>query len=232
MFYNMSEMQSDTPLLRVEGLVVSYQERTVLDALELELQVGETVALQGPSGSGKSTLFNCIAGIQQPDAGDILLDGQSYAQMSETQRTQLRRRHTASIFQFFHLLPTLRAHENIAFAAQIAGLDRETVQQRTESLLEEVQLAHRRDALPSQLSGGEQQRVAIARALINQPKLILADEPTGNLDQKTGQAIMELLLRECQQHDITLLLATHDPAIAAACQRQIHLCDGRIAAFA
>ncbi len=216
------------PLLRVTNLSVRYDQRTILDGLDLELSESQTVALQGPSGSGKSSLFNCIAAIQVPDNGEIFLENKAYSSMSDRDRTLLRRRQIASIFQFFHLLPTMTASENIAFAAHVAGLDKSTIRHSVDQLLEEVKLKHRKDALPSELSGGEQQRVAIARALINKPRIILADEPTGNLDQKTSAVIIDLLLDECTRHGITLLLATHDQSVAAACQRQIYLSDGRL----
>jgi putative ABC transport system ATP-binding protein len=186
---------------------------------------GEFVAIMGPSGSGKSTLLHLLGGLDSASGGDVLLDGRSYTQMSDDELTITRRRQIGFIFQFFNLLPTLTAAENVALPLTIDG-------QRPDaayimSLLEQVGLADRKDHKPHQLSGGQQQRVAIARALVARPKIVLADEPTGNLDSQSGQAVLDLLRRASREQGQTMVMVTHDHRAAANADRVVFLKDGQ-----
>jgi ABC-type lipoprotein export system ATPase subunit len=200
----------------------------VLRGVDLDVARGELLALRGASGAGKSTLLHLIGGLDSPNAGEILFDGCDLAGFSERQLTQFRNRRVGFIFQAYHLLPELDALENVCLPARMARLDRSTVEARGRDLLARVGLQDRLDHKPSELSGGEQQRVAIARALINQPELILADEPTGNLDSRTGGEIIELLKSLRTEKQTTLVIATHDAKVAAHAGRVIELADGRI----
>jgi len=200
----------------------------VLRGVDLDVARGELLALRGASGAGKSTLLHLIGGLDSPNAGEILFDGRDLAGFSERQLTQFRNRRVGFIFQAYHLLPELDALENVCLPARMARLNRSTVEARGRDLLARVGLKDRLDHKPSELSGGEQQRVAIARALINQPELILADEPTGNLDSRTGGEIIELLKSLRAEKQTTLVIATHDAKVAAHAGRVIELVDGRI----
>jgi len=200
----------------------------VLRGVDLDVARGELLALRGASGAGKSTLLHLIGGLDSPNAGEILFDGRDLAGFSERQLTQFRNRRVGFIFQAYHLLPELDALENVCLPARMARLNRSTVEARGRDLLARVGLQDRLDHKPSELSGGEQQRVAIARALINQPELILADEPTGNLDSRTGGEIIELLKSLRAEKQTTLVIATHDAKVAAHAGRVIELVDGRI----
>ena len=200
-----------------------------LAGIELQVEKGEFMAIMGPSGSGKSTLLHLMGGLDVPTDGNIILAGQSLNRLSEKKATLVRRHNVGFVFQFFNLLPTLSAEENILLPAIIDGKDPRKYKDRLDSLLELVNLMDRRHHKPDQLSGGEQQRVAIARALITQPAILLADEPTGNLDSKTGTAIMELLRRSCEELEQTVIVVTHDARAAAYAQRVIFLRDGRVA---
>jgi ABC-type lipoprotein export system ATPase subunit len=182
----------------------------------------------GPSGSGKSTLLNCMAGLERPDRGRIAFLGRDLGGMGEAEVTALRREALTSIFQFFHLLPTLRAWENVEFPLLLLRQERARRRERVAELLEEVGLSHRAEAWPSELSGGEMQRLAIARALITGPRLILADEPTGSLDSATGARILELLRTLTGRHRTALLMVTHDNEATAICDRILHMRDGRL----
>lgn len=215
-------------MLTITGLSKSYDTQTVLSDISFSMEPGERVALMGPSGSGKSTLLNCLSGIDRPDAGEIKLGDQSLVSMTENQLCQLRRESISTIFQFFHLLPTLSVRENIAFPMQLLGIANEERLERMERLVREVQLNHRADAFPDELSGGECQRVAIARALSTRPALILADEPTGNLDSKTGETILELLQALSEQYDTAMLLVTHSAEVTKICHRTVEMRDGKI----
>ena len=192
------------------------------------MKPGQRVALTGPSGSGKSTFLHCIAGIERPDEGEIFLGDKAITAMDENQLCQLRREKISTIFQFFHLLPTLTVRENIEFPLQLIGVPEKDRADRVDELITEVQLSHRAEAFPDQLSGGEMQRVAIARALSIRPALILADEPTGNLDSATGDSILELLESLGEQHDTAMLLVTHSPDVTRICQRTVRMHDGQI----
>lgn len=199
-----------------------------LAGVELQVEKGEFMAIMGPSGSGKSTLLHLLGGLDVPTDGNIVLAGQPLDRLSEKKATLVRRHNVGFVFQFFNLLPTLSAEENILLPVIIDGKDPRKYKERLDSLLELVNLIDRRHHKPDQLSGGEQQRVAIARALITQPAILLADEPTGNLDSKTGTAIMELLRRSCEELEQTVIVVTHDARAAAYAQRVIFLRDGLV----
>ena len=224
----MAEGLNKFPALSVSKVDKSYGRRKVLDGVSFEIGCGERVALMGPSGSGKSTLLNLIAGIDHADAGDICLEGQSLGSMSGDELCHLRRKSVTTVFQFFHLLPTLSVRENIEFPLQLLELPAQDRQERIDELVAEVQLTERADAFPDQLSGGEMQRVAIARALAPRPSLILADEPTGNLDSGTGATILDLLETLSRKHDTALLLVTHHEDATRICGRTLDLLDGRL----
>jgi putative ABC transport system ATP-binding protein len=199
-----------------------------LDGVDFQVEKGEFVAIMGPSGSGKSTLLHLLGGLDGPTEGNIILAGQPLARLSERKATLVRRHNVGFVFQFFNLLPTLSAEENILLPVIIDGKDQRKYKERLNSLLELVGLTDRRHHKPDQLSGGEQQRVAIARALVTEPAILLADEPTGNLDSKTGTLIMELLNRSCNELDQTVIVVTHDAKAAAYADRVIFLRDGVI----
>jgi putative ABC transport system ATP-binding protein len=199
---------------------------TILHPLDLTIPGGRVVAITGASGSGKSTLLGLIAGLDAPSAGSILIDGTDITRLSEDALARLRGTKIGFVFQFFHLLPSLTAFENILVPIEIAaGPDPSA---RATALLAEVGLSGRGHHYPSQLSGGEQQRVAIARALANNPPILLADEPTGNLDSSTGRTVIDLLLQIHRSRNATLVLVTHDPEIAAIADLNISLRDGRV----
>jgi putative ABC transport system ATP-binding protein len=199
---------------------------TILHAVYLTIPRGQFVAVVGPSGSGKSTLLSLVAGLDYPTTGDIRLDDEYITQMKEDELSRLRGAKVGFIFQSFHLIPSLTAYENILVPMEIAGLPK--ARERAQALLEEVGLRERGHHYPSQLSGGEQQRVAIARAFANQPEILLADEPTGNLDKKNGEHIFDLLLTLNRVYGTTLLLVTHDHHLADRADRKISLSGGRI----
>jgi putative ABC transport system ATP-binding protein len=199
---------------------------TILHPLDLVVPPGKVIAITGPSGSGKSTLLGLIAGLDAPTSGHIVIDGTDITVLDEDALAHLRGRRIGFVFQFFHLLPSLTALENILVPLELAGAARPG--DRAKALLEEVGLSERGHHYPSQLSGGEQQRVAIARALANDPALLLADEPTGNLDSSTGHTIIELLLHVNRTRGTTLVLVTHDPELAALADMKVALRDGRI----
>jgi putative ABC transport system ATP-binding protein len=199
---------------------------TILHPLDLTIEAGRVAAIIGPSGSGKSTLLGLIAGLDAPTSGRIALDGVDITALGEDALARLRGTKIGFVFQFFHLLPSLTAFENVLVPMEIAGAPGAAA--RARSLLDEVGLSERGHHYPSQLSGGEQQRVAIARALANDPPILLADEPTGNLDSTTGRHIIELLLSINRSRGTTLVLVTHDPELAAVADVSVALRDGRI----
>ena len=201
------------------------QPLTILHPLSLAVPRGQTLAIIGPSGSGKSTLLGLIAGLDAPSGGHILIDGVDITTLDEDTLARLRGEKIGFVFQFFHLVPSLTALENILVPMEIAG--RRDARQRAQALLDEVGLHDRGHHYPSQLSGGEQQRIAIARALANDPPLILADEPTGNLDTRNGRHILDLLLQAGRARSATLVIVTHDAAVAAVADAQLTLRDGR-----
>ena len=212
--------------LQVSRLTKSYGSVPVLKGVSLELEEGERVALMGPSGSGKSTLLNCIAGIDRPDGGSIQVGVVQLDQLDEEERCRLRRDTVSTVFQFFHLLPTLSVRENIEFPLQLQGVDPKDREKRVTALIEEVGIQSRAEAFPHELSGGEMQRVAIARALTIRPRLILADEPTGNLDSRTGEAILDLLESLSDHYEIAMLVVTHSREVTRICSRVVEMRDG------
>ena len=220
------------PVLEAKGLKKQYRLGqhlvNALTGVNFQVEEGEFVAIMGPSGSGKSTLLHLLGGLDSPTEGNITLAEQSLAKLSEHKATLIRRHNVGFVFQFFNLLPTLTAEENVLLPVIIDGKNPRKYEEQLTNLLELVGLLDRRTHKPDQLSGGEQQRVAVARALITQPAILLADEPTGNLDTKTGNAIMELLRRSCDELKQTVIVVTHDPKAAAYANRVIFLRDGDI----
>ena len=199
-----------------------------LDGVELEIAGGEFVVVAGPSGSGKSTLLQLLGALDRPSSGEVMFEGRDLARASEGELAELRLRTLGFVFQQFNLIPTLTAAENVEIALAPAGLPAAERRERTREVLARVGLGERLGHLPSQLSGGEQQRVAIARALANRPRVVLADEPTGNLDSATGDAILALLYRLWEEEGLTVVLITHDAAIARTAPRLLRLADGRV----
>ncbi|MFO8154298.1 ABC transporter ATP-binding protein [Thioalkalivibrio sp.] len=204
---------------------------TVLNAVDLTLSGGERVAIVGESGSGKSTLLHLAGGLERPSGGTVRIAGSELGALSERERTLLRRQRMGIVFQAFHLIPTLTALENVALPLELSGTARGAeARARAGVQLERVGLADKPDRYPEQLSGGEQQRVAIARALVHRPILILADEPTGNLDSRTGDAVFQLLLDQVQESAAALLMVTHSESLAARLDRTLRMVDGRLLA--
>lgn len=201
---------------------------SALKGISTTVEAGEFVAIMGPSGSGKSTLLTILGGVEIPTSGSVLLEGVDYASLSDDERTILRRQRLGFVFQSFNLLPNLTAQENIALPLELDGQPAKEVHQRTIEALELVEMLHRKSHLPSALSGGEQQRIAIARALAIRPALLLADEPTGNLDSRQSKRISALLERLVAERDQTIVMVTHDPNVARTAQRIIMIRDGRI----
>jgi putative ABC transport system ATP-binding protein len=201
---------------------------TALDGIDLSISKGEMASIVGPSGSGKSTMLNLIGGLDHPSAGEVELDGQPLSKLSDDDLTRVRRDKIGFIFQFFNLLPTLSCLENVSLPLHLRGWPRKKVQERARELLELVRLSERLDHLPDELSGGERQRVAIARALSVYPPILLADEPTGNLDTHTGAEILKLIHDLHDRLGATVLVVTHDKTVADSCPRTIQLRDGRV----
>lgn len=198
----------------------------ILKGISLTIPAGETVGLVGPSGSGKSTLLMTMAGLERPDSGKVMVAGNNLMTMDEDRLALFRGRNIGIVFQSFHLVPTMTARENVALPLELAG--RDDAFDRAGRELQAVGLGDRMDHYPAQLSGGEQQRVAIARAVAPDPAILVADEPTGNLDETTGSSIVDLLFAMRRERGATLMLVTHDNALARACDRMIHLRSGRI----
>ena len=223
------------PLLIARNLRKRYtlgrRDVEVLRGVSLEISAGEFVALRGASGAGKSTLLHLIGGLDTPDSGEIIVSGQNLARISSNALSRFRTEKIGFIFQAYHLLPEFDALENVSIPGRIARHNGTEVRNRAQKLLERVGLGARLDHRPYELSGGEQQRVAIARALINQPNVIIADEPTGNLDSHTGQEILGLLQEIRSELNTTLLIATHDLNVAQSAPRVVRLVDGQIEDF-
>jgi ABC-type lipoprotein export system ATPase subunit len=220
------------PIITAQGLCKAYvlgrRRLDVLRGVDLTVRAGEFLALRGASGAGKSTLLHLLGGLDRPDAGSIEVGGQHLNRLSPGELTQFRNRRVGFIFQAYHLLPELDAVENVVLPARMARRPLAESLQQARELLRRVGLAERLDHRPAELSGGEQQRVAIARCLINDPQLILADEPTGNLDSKTGAEVLELLLTLRAERGTTLVVCTHDARVASRAERVIDLVDGRV----
>lgn len=225
-----ASLSSDDASLIIRGLEkrvqAGNQELVILQGVDIEIKSGESVAVVGASGSGKSTLLGLMAGLDQPTSGQIQLLGQRTDDMDEDQRAAVRAKGVSFVFQNFQLLPGLTALENVMLPLEI--MNAANARQQAQSWLAQVGLDHREQHYPTQLSGGEQQRVAIARAFAGSPKILFADEPTGNLDRATGHQIEELLFRMNQEQGTTLVLVTHDPQLAARCSRQVEMVDGRL----
>ena len=232
-------MNDDSAILAARQLRKQYRLGTetieVLRGVKFDVLAGECVAILGASGSGKSTLLHIIGGLDQPDRGQLLCDGQDLFSLSSRKRNQIRNRKVGFVFQFYHLLPELSVVENVIIPTMVSytplgwwGGQRSKVRLKAKKLLDDLGMSHRLLHRPSQLSGGERQRVAIARALINSPPILLADEPTGNLDRKSGEIIINTLLTLNKQSGQTLVIVTHDPNVAACADRQLELVDGRL----
>jgi len=230
-------MQQDSPaagpaLLRLVDLEKTYAQadggRTVFKGINASFQAGEFAAIRGRSGSGKTTLLNLIAGIDEPDSGGIFYDRTELTALSADQRTAFRRTHLGFIFQFFNLIPTLTLRENVLLPAELAGRATPDIQSRVDALIERIALAGREHAFPDELSGGEQQRVAIARAVLLKPGLLLADEPTGNLDRGTGEEVMQLLNELRVEMGTLMILVTHSHRLADQADRVLVLEDGSL----
>jgi putative ABC transport system ATP-binding protein len=225
-------MSENHSFVRLEGVSKGFDEgsqtRAVLRAADAEFARGEFVAILGKSGSGKSTLLNLISGIDLVDRGDIWVNGQRLTTLNERRRTLFRRHEIGFVFQFFNLIPTLTVWENVILPLELAGMDNGEARHRAVTLLEAVGLLDRRNTFPDRLSGGEQQRVAIARALVHDPQLVLADEPTGNLDEDTGRQVMALLDRLTRQNGKNLILVTHSHEAAGYADRVLTLRDGKL----
>ena len=221
------------PILRAQDLHKSYDLGRrlieVLHGVSLEIGEGEFLSLQGASGTGKSTLLHLLGGLDDPTSGEVFTSGQSLSAMSSARLAKWRNDEVGFVFQSYHLLPEFDALENVLLPARMAHANRAESQKRAESLLERVGLAKRMSHLPAELSGGEQQRVALARALINRPQLLLADEPTGNLDSKTGGEVLDLLCELQSEANLTMIIVTHDDKVAKRARRTVQLVDGLIA---
>ncbi|MCB0076262.1 MAG: ABC transporter ATP-binding protein [Anaerolineales bacterium] len=221
-------------MIHTNDLTKEYRSGTTVravDALSFDVAEGELLSIVGPSGSGKSTLLNLLGTLDHPTSGQIEIDGENVGKLRGNRLADFRRQHIGFVFQLFNLIPVLTALENVTIP--LVPYRRKSsfnLEERGKALLDEVGLGHRLDHRPGQLSGGEQQRVAIARALLNRPKLILADEPTGNLDTTTGATIMALLRRLNREQGLTIVMVTHDPQVAAQADRTLRMQDGRIAA--
>ena len=227
----MTHSKQGQPLeVSIRGLTHSFQEgdqeHAVLRDLDVDIVRGETIALRGRSGSGKSTLLNLISGIDVSDIGTIIVAGKNVTSMSERERTLFRRKHIGFVYQAFNLVPTLTVSDNVQLVLELNGIDQKQAQARTQSVLDAVDLADRAKSYPDVLSGGEQQRVAIARALVHEPALVLADEPTGNLDEQTAAGVLRLLDELVTKVAGTMIIATHSAAVAGACDRILELRNG------
>jgi putative ABC transport system ATP-binding protein len=229
---NLERSTEPTPTLRLVDVTKTYREggekRSILAFANATIQRGELVSLLGKSGSGKTTLLNIISGIEYPDSGDIFVDEIRLTGLKEGERTLFRRKHIGFIFQFFNLIPTLNVWDNLVLPLELNGMMDSNGESFARSLINEVGLANRLEAYPEQLSGGEKQRLAIARALVHDPDIILADEPTGNLDEETGQVILKLLDNMARGFGKTLILVTHSPEAASIADRIFHLREGRL----
>ncbi|MFE2929681.1 ABC transporter ATP-binding protein [Streptomyces sp. NPDC059278] len=225
----MSGRSEEQVVVHLDGVRKEYGDSVALDDVSLQIRAGEAVAVMGPSGCGKSTLLNMVAGLDRPTSGSVVVHGEDLGKLNETGLALFRRRQVGMIFQFFNLIDDLPALDNVALAAQLTGTSARQARRRALELLDELGVADRKDVYPAALSGGERQRVAVARALMNRPALLLADEPTGALDSRSGEQVMDLLI-DLNQIGQTLLIVTHDPHLATRCaSRLIEVTDGRVA---
>ena len=228
----MGKALNEIVLIELSGLCKTYREgearRIIFDGLEARFDKGEFVCITGRSGSGKSTLLNLISGIDLPDKGEVRIDGADIARLSDRERTLVRRRGIGFVFQFFNLIPTLDVEENLRLPLELNGKKGGEWDQRVAELLDKVGLSERAKSAPENLSGGEQQRIAIARALVHRPELLLAAEPTGNLDQKTGRAVLDLLVSMTRDTGATLLMVTHSSEATAHADRVMKIENGRL----
>ncbi|MEE2879419.1 MAG: ABC transporter ATP-binding protein [Pseudomonadota bacterium] len=224
-----------SPVLELRGILREYRTGPdvlkVLDGADLTLNPGELVGLVGPSGSGKSTLLHTAGLIERAEGGEVLLDGESVLQQSDRYRTRLRREKLGFVYQFHHLLPEFNARDNVAMPLMVNGINRREAREKADVLLAEMGLESRASHQPGQLSGGEQQRVAIARALVNDPKLVIADEPTGNLDPATTDRVFDSLIRIARSEGAAVLVATHNMALTRHMDRVLTLVDGKLTTF-
>lgn len=220
-------------VLSCNALSKTYQglDVAVLNGIDLSIDVGEQIAIVGTSGSGKSTLLHLLGGLDTPSTGEVSIAGQTLSKISEAQKGNLRNQHLGFVYQFHHLLPEFTALENVAMPLLIRRMPKLQAMQEATEMLKQVGLAHRIEHMPGEMSGGERQRAAVARALVTRPRCILADEPTGNLDRTTAQAVFDLLLQLNQEHGTSLVVVTHDMSLATKLKRQYTLQDGRLQAI-
>ncbi|KAA5607646.1 ABC transporter ATP-binding protein [Roseospira marina] len=226
-------VETNGPALALRGVRRAFQQAgapdlSVLDGADLTIDAGEIVALVGPSGSGKSTLLQIAGLLERPDDGEVVLAGQAASGLGDGGRTRMRRRYLGFVYQYHHLLPEFSAEENVIVPQMVAGVGRKAARERARALLDRMGLATRGHHRPGQLSGGEQQRVAIARALANAPRVLLADEPTGNLDPNTADAVFNEFLRLVREEGLAALIATHNPELAARMDRVVTLREGKV----
>jgi ABC-type lipoprotein export system ATPase subunit len=227
-------MEPEASLLRLTGVSKSYgsgdQTVPVLDEVDFSLSRAEFVAVKGPSGAGKSTLLHIAAGLDYPSEGTVVFDGADLGSMSENDRTEFRRKHLGFVFQFFNLVPGIDVRDNVALPLLLDGMPRKEAAETAAEAIREVGLSHRATHLAGELSGGEMQRTAVARAIAPKPALIVADEPTGNLDTQTGDAVLDLLAGLCAERDTAILMVTHEDRAAARADRVVEVRDGRLTA--
>ena len=216
------------PVLSARRLGKRYAERWVLSGIDLDLEPSDRLAILGPSGCGKTTLLNLLGGLDPPDEGCVMLENQDLTNITPSERSRIRRERIGTIFQFFHLIPTLTASENIELPLQLLGWSDSKIQERVKTLLASIGLEARAHAWAHELSGGEQQRIAVARALASKPAVLLADEPTGNLDQASGLNILGLLSKLATQESTALVIVTHSEVAAKTCQKILRLVDGKM----
>ena len=221
------------PIVEVKGVSKIYHQGKIsfkaLDNVSLSIGKGEFTALAGPSGSGKTTLLNLIGGLDLPDSGKVILDGHDYRKMSDGQRADLRLKSIGFVFQSYNLIPVLTAAENVEFILRLQKVSKPERLERVRAILDEVGLQGRHNSRPDELSGGQQQRVAVARAIVSNPSVVLADEPTANLDSKTGKKLLDLMKKMNEERQVTFIFATHDRMVMDFAERRVSLHDGKIA---